>query len=956
MAKRAGLVLPAVANDAAGSLPGHIPAPIIPKRVRVARPPVRVPVPLGGVILEIAPNDPVTDGANAVGLGATGDPVGAGSPLLFDANPLAMWVHDVDTLRILAVNEAAVRQYGWARDQLLSMTVLDLLALDDHPAFLEELLAGHPAGSGVGPARRHHRTRGGVLLTVEVQTNPVPFEGRRGMLTLARDVTEHEELQAALETTGDQLREAQSVAKVGIWDWDVPTNTVRWSDELYRIFGLTPHAFPGTFEGYIACVHPDDRAVVQGAVERSLKTLEPFDFAHRCLLPDGSIRWLQCRGRVRCIDGRPVRMTGAAQDVTAQREAAEALSQLALHDPLTSLPNRSLFMDRLGQALRRLDRRDRVLAVLFVDLDRFKAINDRFGHAVGDETLLAVGSRLREVLRPHDTVARLGGDEFVVLCEDLEDDRAAVRVAERVLAALERPILCGDHAVVSSASIGIALTRRSDTTPDALLRDADMAMYRAKETGRNRIEVFDNSARLRSQARIQTAEELRLAVDSGQLRVVYQPIVHLGQATPAGVEALVRWQHPRRGLLTPVEFIQVAEDTGLVVPLGAWVLRQACRDLTEIIDRGTVGTSPGLVMSVNLSARQLNTPGLLPMVERVLAEFGLEPWRLCFEITESVLMDDVDLAIPVLSMFRELGVRLAIDDFGTGYSSLGYLRRFPVDIVKLDRAFVAGLGSDSAADAITAAVINLGHALGLSVIAEGVESEEQLTVLRALRCDKAQGYLWSAPQSPAPLAEWIAAKPSAQLEMAPIDLGALVAEGVQGARSAATAPIVVQVPPTLAHAFADAGACRKVLDHLLANALKYSPGDRPVVVSAAADKRFVRVSVADYGIGMTADEAARCFEPFWQADHAVGHDLGGAGVGLYIVRSLVEAMGGHVAVRSAKGAGSTFTFALPRSAREAQRAGHRGALPPGMGEDSSIREFMRQIGVPSRRGTGGART
>src|SRR6185295_10885253 len=237
----------------------------------------------------------------------------------------------------------------------------------------------------------------------EVQTNPVPFEGRRGMLTLARDVTEHEELQAALETTGDQLREAQSVAKVGIWDWDVPTNTVRWSDELYRIFGLTPHAFPGTFEGYIACVHPDDRAVVQGAVERSLKTLEPFDFAHRCLLPDGSIRWLQCRGRVRGIDGRPVRMTGAAQDVTAQREAAEALSQLALHDPLTSLPNRSLFMDRLGQSLRRLDRRDRVLAVLFVDLDRFKAINDRFGHAAGDETLLAVGGRLREVLRPHDT-------------------------------------------------------------------------------------------------------------------------------------------------------------------------------------------------------------------------------------------------------------------------------------------------------------------------------------------------------------------------------------------------------------------------------------------------------------------------------------------------------------------------------------------------------------------------
>src|SRR5205807_1959326 len=317
-------------------------------------------------------------------------------------------------------------------------------------------------------------------------------------------------------------------------------------------------------------------------------------------------------------------------------------------------------------------------------------------------------------------------------------------------------------------------------------------------------------------------------------------------------------QHPRRGLLAPAEFIQVAEDTGIVVPLGAWVLRQACRDLIQILDQGGLGGGPSdLVMSVNLSARQLNTPGLLPMVESVLGEHGLDPWRLCFEITESVLMDEVDLAISVLSDLRALGVRLAIDDFGTGYSSLGYLRRFPVDIVKLDRAFVAGLGSDSAADAIAAAVINLGHALGLSVIAEGVENDEQLTVLRALRCDRAQGYLWSAPQSPEALAEWMVAKPSGELELAPVDLPALVADRVATVRSAVrpsgSAPIVVQVPPTLASAFADAGAVSKVLDHLLANALKYSPGDRPVVVSAAADKRFVRISVADYGIGMTPD-------------------------------------------------------------------------------------------------------
>jgi diguanylate cyclase (GGDEF)-like protein/PAS domain S-box-containing protein len=936
-------------------------------------------------------NDPATDGGFLPSLVATGAPAGTGSPLLFDANPAAMWVYDSETLRFLAVNAAAVAQYGWTRLEFLSMTVLDLLAPEDRPVFLGELLAEPTAGSSAagtfkgagtfrgaggfrdaGPVRRRHHTRDGAALDVEVQADTVLFAGRPATLVLARDVTEREELRAALGTTDDQLREAQAVAKVGIFEWDIVHNQVRWSDELYRIFGLSPQEFPGTLEGYLAVVHPDDRSAVESAVERSLRTLEPYELTHRAVLPDGGVRWLQCRGRVRTVDGRPVQMIGACQDFTAQREAAEALSQLALHDPLTSLPNRTLFMDRLGQSLRRLVRQDRVLAVLFVDLDRFKAINDRLGHAAGDEMLMAVGTRLREVLRPHDTVARLGGDEFVVLCEDLENDQAAVRVADRVLAALDRPVLCGEQEMSCSASIGIALTRRSDATPDALLRDADMAMYRAKETGRHRVEVFDNSARLRSQARLQTAEELRVAVDSDQLRVVYQPIVHLGQATPAGLEALVRWQHPRRGLLAPAEFIQVAEDTGLVVPLGAWVLRQACRDLTGILDEGGLGGSASeLVMSVNLSARQLSTPGLVPMVESVLAENGLDPWRLCFEITESVLMDDVDLAISVLSDLRALGVRLAIDDFGTGYSSLGYLRRFPVDIVKLDRAFVAGLGGDTAADAIAAAVINLGHALGLSVIAEGVETEEQLTVLRALRCDRAQGYLWSAPQTPEALADWLAAKPSGRLELDRVDLPALIDERVTTIRSTTTAPIVVQVPATLAEAFADAGAARKVLDHLLANALKYSPDHRPVVVSAAADKRFVRISVADYGIGMTADEAARCFEPFWQADSALssepgGHERGGAGVGLYIVRSLVEAMGGHVAVRSAKGAGSTFTFALPRSAREAQRAGREGSLPPGMGEDSSIREFMRQIGVPkrgqakpprvpSRRNTGGKR-
>ncbi len=883
-----------------------------------------------------------------------------GYRLLFDANPGPMWVYDTETLRFLEVNEAALAQYDYSREQFLAMTILDIRPPEDVPAVLSRLISVDDAGrqgtlqaaealSGVW----RHRRRDGSLLDVEAHSAPVRFEGRPARLVLALDVTAQVRLEAALGATDDQLREAQALAQVGSWEWNIAGGQVRWSDELYRIFGLTPQAFPGTYDAYIGFVHPDDRAATEAAIQTTLHTGEPLDFEHRIVVSTGETRWLQCRGRLDRDGDWHVRMTGACQDITARREAQEALSRLALHDPLTGLPNRSLLMDRLTQGLLRLGRNDAVLGVLFVDLDRFKTINDRLGHAVGDQVLITVGARLRDVLRPHDTIARLGGDEFAVLCEDLVDTDAASMLAQRILDALEQPIRVADlpgssQEITTSASIGIRTSARADLTADELLRDADMAMYRAKETGRNRIEVFDHSARSRNEARLRTAEELRRALELGQLRVFYQPEIGLGPMTPTGLEALARWQHPTRGLLGPAEFIQVAEDTGVIIPLGAWVVRQACRDLVDLDRTSTVALS----MSINLSARQLGSPDLVGLVSDILAETGLDPGRLCFEITESILMDDVEFAIEALGGLRSLGVRLAIDDFGTGYSSLGYLRRFPVDVVKLDRAFVAGLGSDSAADAIVAAVINLAHALGLQVVAEGVETEQQLTVLWALRCDRAQGYHWSAPLPPEAVRGWLEAQP-ADLEAEPLDLRPLLSERISTRRAGngdagGDRPVILRTPASLATAFADAGAVRSVIDHLLSNAVKYSPADRPVMVSAASDRRWVRVSVADYGIGMTTEEANRCFEPFWQAEAAP--DRSGTGVGLYIVRSLVEAMGGHVAVVSARGAGSTFTVALPRSARGAQRGFGPGPLRPGVGEDSSIREFMRQIGVPNRRG------
>ncbi|MGH9035236.1 MAG: EAL domain-containing protein, partial [Acidimicrobiia bacterium] len=450
----------------------------------------------------------------------------------------------------------------------------------------------------------------------------------------------------------------------------------------------------------------------------------------------------------------------------------------------------------------------------------------------------------------------------------------------------------------------------------------------------------------RTLARIRRAEELRTALDLSELRLCYQLEVDLAEEATTGVEALVRWQHPTLGLLPPSEFIDVAEETGLVVPLGDWVLREACRELARREPKANPG---GLRLSVNLSARQLRVPELTDTVRDVLAETGLDPSRLCLEITESVLMDDVESSIEALLDLKALGVRLAIDDFGTGYSSLSYLRRFPVDVVKLDRSFIAGIGVDPAATAIVAAVVNLAHALGIVVVAEGVETEAQLVALRALRCDRAQGYYWNRPLPAGELPGWGRQPCAASLAPAPIDMGQLLVERTTALRAESGRNVVLQTPPNLAAAFGEIGAVRSVLDHLLVNAVKYSEADRPVVVSAAGDRRWVRVSVADFGIGMNASEATRCFEQFWQGRQPDGHRRQGTGIGLYIVRSLVEAMGGYVGVSTAIGKGSTFTFALPRSARAVNRTSAPASA--GVGEESSIREFMRQIGVPIRRGS-----
>ena len=436
-----------------------------------------------------------------------------------------------------------------------------------------------------------------------------------------------------------------------------------------------------------------------------------------------------------------------ARDLTERKRVEAALEHQALHDALTGLPNRLLFLDRLEQAIARASRDHATPAVMFLDLDRFKLVNDGLGHDAGDDLLVAVAERLRGALRPGDTVARFGGDEFVLLFEGLSEPESADVLARRILACFSQPFPVGGEQFQASASLGVALGDGIKTAGE-LVRDADAAMYRAKALGRGRLQLFDAATQDEALSRVHTETALRDALARGELRLHFQPIVELAGCRPVGVEALLRWEHPTRGLLAPDAFIAVAEDSGLIVPIGAWVLAEACRRVrawNELLDE-----AHQLRLSVNLSARQLAEPELLATVRDTLLGAGIDPrhLELSLEITEALMLHDPEMAAQRLGELRALGVQFAIDDFGTGYSSLAYLRRFPVSVVKIDSPFVAGLGIDDHDEAIVSAIVRLAHTLGLRVVAEGVETQLQLAHLRAMGCDYAQGFLLGRPQPP----------------------------------------------------------------------------------------------------------------------------------------------------------------------------------------------------------------
>ena len=558
------------------------------------------------------------------------------------------------------------------------------------------------------------------------------------------------ETEAALRRNEALLGRAEELAHVGSWELDMRTRAGQWSEESYRLFGFEPYEVEPSLELALERTHPEDRPVLEAKLAGVMDgdTLSA-EMEFRILLPDDEIRWVHTKAEMEYHDTGPLRMTGVLQDISERRRFEQKLSEMASFDTLTGLPNRNLLNDRLGQALAHAGRSGSMMAVGFVDLDRFKVINDTLGHDAGDELLKEIARRLAGCLRSSDTVARQGGDEFVVVITDMARPEDASPVAQKLLDVLAPPVTLKGREVVPGASIGFALYPQDGDTLQALLMSADKAMYAAKQAGRGQYRFFDPEMNRAAADWLEVGAELHHALERDEFELHYQPKVDLRSGAITGVEALLRWRSPDLGLVSPAKFIPILEETGLILEVGEWVIARACRQARLWQEQGL----PPLRIAVNLSPRQFQQRDLAERIRTLIDQPDFRPEYLELEITESMVMQNVERAIATLEDLRRIGVHLAIDDFGTGYSSLAVLKRFPVDCLKVDRSFVRDIPDDADDMAITRSVIALAHSMGLSVVAEGVETEAQRGFLVESGCDEMQGFLFSKPLPAAELAE-----------------------------------------------------------------------------------------------------------------------------------------------------------------------------------------------------------
>ena len=652
--------------------------------------------------------------------------------------------------RLIFVNKTFSRMYGYGQMEVLGRPSEILWAQgEEHelePTPAEDLPRAGQRGECV------QRRWDGSIFPALLSRSAIFDErgGRVAAVGAVRDISERKRSEEALKVSEERYALAAAGANDGLWDWDLLTDQVYYSTRWKTTLGYLEDEIGDHIDSWLSLVHAEDIDLLRTQLSAHLEGRSPyFENEHRIRTKTDDYRWVQVRGLAVRSNGKATRLAGSQRDITDRKRAESQLIHAALHDDLTGLPNRTLFMDRLETALARAQRHSHTFGVIFLDLDRFKLINDSLGHQAGDELLRAIGRRLAGCLRQVDTVARLGGDEFAILLDDYTEVNA---VAEKVQKALKAPFDIGGHECFTSASLGIALSSNEYSKPEDLLRDADIAMYRAKALGRRRQVIFQPHMHSQAIAALNLENDLRRAVEREELEVHFQPIVDLRTGALSAFEALVRWRHPQRGLVMPGEFLPMAQETDLSADIGWWVLSESCRQL-----RAWGKAAENIAVSVNLDGRQVSAFDLVNRVEKTLARAGLDPGRLRLEITESMIIHNPELVASVLGRLRKRGVHLHIDDFGTGYSSLSQLKAFPVDSLKVDRSFIFRMQENSDDHEIVRAIVQLAHNLGLEVMAEGIEQESQLTELRRMGCEFGQGYLFARALHPDQVPELLSA-------------------------------------------------------------------------------------------------------------------------------------------------------------------------------------------------------
>jgi diguanylate cyclase (GGDEF)-like protein/PAS domain S-box-containing protein len=652
--------------------------------------------------------------------------------LFENANDIVYTI-DLDGL-ITSMNLSGLRTTGYSLDEVLSMNIEQMISPDDIERANANFRKKMEDGSKSTSYEIDIVAKDGRRIPVEVNTRLVFRDGKPlGVQGIARDVTERKSNEARF-----RLLFERNLA--GVFRSTVGGKILECNDAMARIFGYERREEMIDVPAGDLYIDPEDRQrfLTMITEQKSLTNLEL-----RMKRRDGSPVWvlenvalLEGGGR-----GESEIIEGTIIDVTDRKTAHEQIEWQAYHDALTGLPNRLLFRDRITIALARARRSARSSAVMFLDLDQFKLVNDTLGHTAGDRLLQAVADRLVNCVRAEDTVARMGGDEFTILLSDIGDRRAAAVVAQKVLDSIGQPIDVDRHELFVTTSVGISIYPDDGSDAESLLKNADRAMYRAKEAGRNNYQFVTAAAIEGAAERLSLENSLHHAFERQEFVVHYQPMIELATGRVVGAEALIRWNHPDFGIMPPDEFIPIAEETRLIIPMGEWVLRTACKQMKAWHDSG----HPGLRIAVNLSPRQFQQRDLTTMIERVIAETAFPPHCLDLEITESTAMQNAELSLSIMKRLKEMGIRISIDDFGTGYSSLNYLKRFPIDTVKIDQDFVRDLSAESSDGAIISAVISMARALRLRVVAEGVETEEQLAFLQREQCAEIQGFLYSQP-------------------------------------------------------------------------------------------------------------------------------------------------------------------------------------------------------------------